>query len=127
MSERSRGNRDRVLYWIFTGLLTLQMLGTAGMQLFNPDMGREGFIRLGYPTYILYPLAMAKLLGLAAVLSNRSYLLKNLAYAGFLYLLLLAVTAHLAAGEGPETVPAALALVWLAGSFHFDRKVRRAP
>jgi len=127
MSERSRSNRDRVLYWIFTGLLTAQMLGTAGMQLFNPDMGREGFIRLGYPTYILYPLALAKLLGLAAVLSNRSYLLKNLAYAGFLYLLLLAVTAHLAAGEGPETIPAALALVWLAGSFHFGRKVRRAP
>ena len=127
MSERSRSNRDRVLYWIFTGLLTAQMLGTAGMQLFNPDMGREGFIRLGYPTYILYPLALAKLLGLAAVLSNRSYLLKNLAYAGFLYLLLLAVTAHLAAGEGPETVPAALALVWLAGSFHFGRKLRRAP
>ena len=48
MSERSRSNRDRVLYWIFTGLLTAQMLGTAGMQLFNPDMGREGFIRLGY-------------------------------------------------------------------------------
>ncbi len=127
MSERSRSNRDRVLYWIFTGLLTAQMLGTAGMQLFNPDMGREGFIRLGYPTYILYPLALAKLLGLAAVLSNRSYLLKNLAYAGFLYLLLLAVTAHLAAGEGPETIPAALALVWLAGSFHFGRKLRRAP
>ena len=126
MSERSRSNRDRVLYWIFTGLLAIQMLGSAGMQLFT-DMGREGFIRLGYPTYLIYLLAMAKLLGLAAVLSNRSYLLKNLAYAGFLYLLLLAVTAHLAAGEGPETVPAALALVWLAGSFHFGRKVRRAP
>lgn len=126
MSERSRSNRDRVLYWTFTGLLAVQMLGSAGMQLFT-DMGREGFIRLGYPTYIIYLLAMAKLLGLAAVLSNRSYLLKNLAYAGFLYLLLLAVTAHLAAGEGPETIPAALALVWLAGSFHFDRKLRRAP
>ena len=123
MSEKSRSNRDRALYWTFTGLLTAQMLGSAGMQVFT-DMGREGFIRLGYPTYIIYLLALAKLLGLAAVLSNRSYLLKNLAYAGFLYLLLLAVTAHLAVGEAP--IPAALALVWLAGSFHFGRKVRRA-
>ena len=52
MSEKSQSNRDRVLYWIFTGLLALQMLGSAGMQLFT-DMGREGFIRLGYPTYII--------------------------------------------------------------------------
>ena len=126
MSEKSRSNRDRALYWIFTSLLAVQMLGSAGMQLFT-DMGREGFTGLGYPTYIIYLLAIAKLLGLAAVLSNRSYFLKNLAYAGFLYLLLLAVTAHVAAGEGPEMIPAALALVWLAGSFHFDRKLRRAP
>ncbi len=124
MSEKSQSNRDRVLYWIFTGLLALEMLGSAGMQLFT-DMGREEIIRFGYPTYIIYLLAIAKLLGLAAVLSNRSYFLKNLAYAGFLYLLLLAVTAHLATGEAP--IPAALALVWLAGSFHFGRKLRRAP
>ncbi len=127
MSEESRNNRDRVLYWVFTGLLTAQMLVSAGMYLFNHDMVREAFMHLGYPTYIIYPLAVAKLLGLAAVLSNASRFLKDLAYAGFLYNLLLAVSAHVAAGDGPETIPAALTLVWLAGSFRFDRKLQGAP
>ena len=78
---------------------------------------------MGYPTYIIVPLEIAKLLGVAAVLSNVSPFLKNLAYAGFFYHLLLALSAHVAAGDGPaEMSGAVLGLVFLAGSFHFDRK-----
>ena len=124
MSTESPGNRDRLLYWIFTGLLTAQILVSAGIYLFRHDIAIEGFTHLGYPTFLIYPLAMAKLFGLAAVLSDKSRFLKNLAYAGFMYNLLLAVISHVAAGDGPEMVPAALALVWLAGSVHFDRKLQ---
>ena len=45
---------------------------------------------------------------------------------GFFYHLLLALSAHVAAGDGPEMMAAAASgLVLLAGSFHFDR--RRTP
>ena len=126
MSAESQGRRDRMLYWICTGLLAAQMLVSAGMYLFNHEMVREAFMHLGYPTHIIYPLAAAKLLGLAAVLSGKSRFLKNLAYAGFFYNLLLAVLAHAAAGDGAETISPAVTLVMLAGSFHFDRKLRGA-
>jgi len=113
MVEESPSKKIKVLYWIFTGLLTAQMLMSAGMYLFKYDMVHEAFTHLGYPVYIIYPLAVAKFLGLAAVLSNMSRFLKQLAYAGFFYNLLLAVSAHISAGDGPETIPAVLALVWL--------------
>ena len=54
---------------------------------------------------------------------RRSGNVKNLAYAGFFYHLLLALSAHIAAGDGPGMmVGAAAGLVLLAGSFHFDRR-----
>ena len=71
MSAESQGRRDRMLYWICTGLLAAQMLVSAGMYLFNHEMVREAFMHLGYPTHIIYPLAAAKLLGLAAVLRRQ--------------------------------------------------------
>ena len=115
--------RERLLFWIFTGLLAALMVGSAARALLDYPWARASFEHLGYPTYIIVPLEIAKLLGVAAVLSNLSPFLKNLAYAGFFYHLLLALSAHVAAGDGPEMmVAAASGLVLLAGSFHFDRK-----
>ena len=117
------GERDRALFWIFTGLLAVLMVGSAGRALLDYPWARDSFVHLGFPTYIIYPLEIAKLLGVAAVVSNVSPFLKNLAYAGFFYHLLLAWSAHVAAGDGPEMmVAAASGLVLLAGSFHFDRR-----
>ena len=76
--------RDRALFRVFTGLLAVLMVGSAGRALFDYPWAQESFVHLGYPTYIIYPLEIAKLLGVAAILSNRSPFLKNLAYAGVL-------------------------------------------
>jgi len=64
VSAESPGNKDKMLYWIFTGLLTVQILVSVGMYFFKHEIARDAFIHLGYPTYIIYPLAVAKLLGL---------------------------------------------------------------
>ena len=115
--------RERLLFRVFTGLLAALMVGSAARALLDYPWARASFEHLGYPTYIIVPLEIAKLLGVAAVLSNVSPFLKNLAYAGFFYHLLLALSAHVAAGDGPEMmVASASGLVLLAGSFHFDRK-----
>ncbi len=115
--------RERLLFWVFTGLLAALMVGSAARALLDYPWARASFEHLGYPTYIIVPLEIAKLLGVAAVLSNASSFLKNLAYAGFFYHLLLALSAHVAAGDGPEMMSGAvLGLVLLAGTFHFDRK-----
>ena len=79
------------------------------------------FAALGYPTYIVYPLAVAKLLGVIAILTGKSSTLKYLAYAGFFYDFLLAGSAHIAVGDG-EWPPALVALILVTVSFVYDRK-----
>ena len=115
-------NKFKIIYYIATVLLSLMMLGSAGMYVFNNAEVAKIITSLGYPTYIIYPLAVAKILGLIAIWSNYNKTLKEWAYAGFFYDFVLALTAHLNVGDG-EFGGAAVALVLLVVSYIFDKKV----
>ena len=114
--------RDKIIYWISTGLLCLMMVASGIMYMLNYSEVAAVFVALGYPAYLVYPLAVLKLLGVLAILANKSRLLKDLAYAGFFYDFLLAASAHINAGDG-EYLPALAALILLIVSFVYDRKV----
>ena len=77
-------NRDKIIYWAATGLLSLMMLASAGMYLFNNAEVTNIFLTLGYPAYLVIPLAILKILGVTAILTRQSQILKDLAYAGFM-------------------------------------------
>ena len=64
--------RDRIIYYVLTGLFSLMMLMSAGMYIFNNDAIQEAFMKLGHPTYIIYPLAILKILGLIAIWTRAS-------------------------------------------------------
>lgn len=93
-------------------LFALMMLGSAGVYVFNYPYAHEAFTRLGYPTYLIYPLALAKVLGVTAMVTGY---LRDLARAGFLYHLTLALSAHIAAGDG-QWAGAVIGLLLLAGT-----------
>jgi uncharacterized membrane protein YphA (DoxX/SURF4 family) len=79
---------------------------------------------LGYPAYLMTILAVAKLLGVTALLVPRFDRLKEWAYAGFTFNLLGAAWSHTAVGQYDH---AALALLWLgvlATSYLSLRKLR---
>lgn len=109
-------NTGRIAYLASTGLLTALMLMSAGMYFFNHEMVRETFINLGYPTYIIYPLAIAKILGLVAIWTKKSQWLKEWAYAGFFFDFVLALAAHISISDGAY-MPAAAAIVLLFVSY----------
>lgn len=112
----------RIIYWIVTGLLCLMMLGSAAMYVFNFSQASAVFASLGYPSYLVYPLAIAKILGVAAILTKKSKTLKEWAYAGFCFDFLLALAAHLHARDGGFIAPVA-ALALLFASYFLDRKI----
>ncbi len=113
----------KIIFWVATGLLSLMMLASAGFYIFQYDSARPIFESLHYPAYIIYPLAIAKILGVIAIITNYSKWLKEWAYAGFFYDFLLAASAHYFSGIG-NTVPAIAALVLLIVSYILDKKVR---
>jgi hypothetical protein len=113
---------NRIIYYISTGLLSLFMLGAAGMYIFNHAEVAKIVASLGYPTYIIYPLAIAKILGIIAILSNYSKTLKEWAYAGFFFDFILALSAHLNAGDGGWAA-SVVALILLMIAYIFYKRI----
>ena len=112
---------NRIIYYIATGLLTALMLMSITMYFFNHEEVVGMFEALGYPSYLIYPLAIAKLLGLIAIWTNKSKTLKEWAYAGFFFDFTLAFVAHLHANDGGYPFAVA-ALIFLFTSYYFGKK-----
>jgi len=89
-----------IAYWVLTLLMCALFLFSAQMYFFNTEMVKGFFTSLNFPAWVVIPLAIAKVLGVVAVLSNQSKLLKEWAYAGFFFDVVLATTAHYFAGHG---------------------------
>ena len=114
--------KSKIIYYSVTGLFTAHMLLTVGMYLFNYAMVSEAFVSLGFPEALIYPLAIAKILGLVAIWTNKSRLLKELAYGGFAIDFCIAAVSHMAAGDG-QVIQPIVALVIVSISFIYHRKL----
>lgn len=98
------------------------MLASGIIYLVNYAEAAKIFNSLGYPAYLVYPLGIAKILGVIAILTKKSRTLKDLAYAGFFYDFILALAAHINARDGGFAFPV-IALVLLIVSYAIDRKI----
>lgn len=114
--------RDKIIYYVTTGLLSVMMLMSVGMYFFNNAQIQEVFQALGYPTYVIYPLGVAKLLGVIALWMPSFKAIKEWAYAGFFFNFTLAFFAHQMIGDG-EQGGALIALVLLALSYIFYKRL----
>ncbi|EDP96343.1 DoxX family protein [Kordia algicida OT-1] len=113
---------QKIIFYIATGLLSLLMLFSAGMYIFKNADITQAFTNFGYPTYIIYPLAIAKILGVIAIWQNKSQALKEWAYAGFFFDLILAFFAHYMISDG-EQGASVVGMVFLLISYYFGKKI----
>lgn len=116
----------RIAYWVSTALLCLIYLGGAAAYIMQRPMVEEGFANFGYPSYLITVLIVAKIAAPLAILSRVSVPLSDLAYAGMFFHLLLAISAHLNAGDG-GFFPASVGLVLLLISFFTQNRARKTP
>ncbi len=125
---RSQSKRLRLLYWIVTPLFLLGQ-GWAAVQYLNeaPRM-TETILQLGYPIYFMKVLGVAKLLGIAAIITGVSPTLKEWAYAGFTIDVIGAFASHLSAGDALRIalVPAAFFVVQLVSYIVGKRLAQRS-
>jgi len=109
----------RITHWVFTGLLGAMLLMSAGMYLFQHEMIKGAFTVFGFPTWLVYPMAIAKILGVATILLKFTKTLAEWAYAGIFFNVLLAIGAHLGIGDNAGAGSALMALVLWMGSYVF--------
>ena len=90
--------RTNIFYWIITGLFSAFMLFSSIPDILVTPDAVKFMNNLGYPTYILPFLGVAKLLGIIAILVPGFPRLKEWAYAGLFFDLLGATYSGIAQG-----------------------------
>lgn len=118
--------RNRIIYWIATGWLSLGMLSTGIVQLLKVEEETARITQLGYPVYILTILGIWKVLGVIAVLIPNYPVLKEWAYAGFFFAMTGAIISHLASGSpAGELFGPILLIVLTIVSWYFRPTARK--
>lgn len=113
---------NNIMYWIATILLSLIFLYSAQMYFFKTEMVEGFFEGFNFPTYIIIPLAVIKILGVIMILWRKSNWLTEWAYAGFFFDLVLATAAHQDAGHGLGLSLIGIPILFV--SYFFGKKVR---
>jgi tellurite resistance protein TehA-like permease len=109
------------LYWVATGLFLALFIGSVILGLADINESYKEFVHLEFPAWSFIALTVAKVLGLIAIITNKSQTLKDFAFAGFLYDLLLALGGHIAHQE-IKALLAVFGLVLWIFAFVMDRK-----
>lgn len=112
------------VYWASTGLVALVYLGGAAFYIAAHDMVVGMYEQLlHYPSYIIWPLAILKIVAGVVILWRPSAMITDWAYGAMFWHLLLAASAHINVGD-PGWPPAVIALVLLVLSWVTANRVR---
>ena len=117
--------RDKIIYRIVTALFSIMILMGAITYFVKYEMAADMFTSLGVPTYVIYPLAIAKILGIIAIWSNLSKVLTHMAYGAFILELSIAIFSHINAGDGNAFGPV-VPLILVVISYVFYRRLNKA-
>ena len=115
-------NTKKIIYWVSTAVMCLIFTFSAGMYALNYDTVIEVFPKLGFPSWIVIPLAIAKILGVVAILTNKSKVLSEWAYAGFFFDAVLAFSAHYIAEDGQGMVAMIAIIAALVSRFYWNSR-----
>ncbi len=116
---------EKTLYWLSPSLVLLLMSWSIVLYHIRHEVMSGFFTELGYPSYIVYPLAYLKLAAVIVIISNRYNDLKDMAYAAYFINQILATAGHLSVGHEPYH--AYVGLIALPISYIYSNKVRGRP
>lgn len=116
---------ENIIYWLATLAMFGLMFLSISMYFTRHDVAAGFFVALGYPAYIVYPLAVLKLIALLVILTNRYDNLKHVAYGAYFLNMIVATYAHVLVGDNP--VHAYVGLLAVPVSYLLSNRVRGKP
>ncbi len=118
--------KDKIIYWIATGIFGAMMLMSGFMYFTDPKVV-EGFKFMGFPDYFRVELGAAKLLGAIVLLIPQiPTRVKEWAYAGFGINLIAAAITHIAIGDTTGITMPLILLVILVVSNIYLHKIKNS-
>lgn len=118
--------KDKIIYWIATGVFSAMMLMSGVMYFANPEIA-TGFKLMGFPDYFRVELGAAKLIGAVVLLIPQiPTRVKEWAYAGFGINLISAAILHFVINDAKSTPMIFVLLIVLVVSNIYLHKTKNA-
>jgi hypothetical protein len=114
--------KKKILYWIPHVLLLLLMVGSGIMYFVQSADVALIFQQLGYPVYSMYFNAVAKILGGIAIVAPVPRFLKEWAYAGYLFIMLMATQAVVMTMPGIPWVMIVSIAIWAWAYWEYRKR-----
>ena len=114
---------QKIIYWIATGLLSALFLYSAFTYLTNTAVIQGNYQDYEYPSYLVIPMAIAKILAIIFILIRKPKWVMEWAYAGLFFDMALASLVHYGADDIGITLPLS-GIIILFISYFFGKTVR---
>ena len=114
----------KIAYWVSTGIACLALFGSLSY-LTGSDQVVAGFAKAGYPQHLRIVLGIAKPLAAIVLLLPGFTLLKEWAYAGVTFALVMATISAYLSGDGVRVWSLPLVLLTLVAVSYFTRPPNR--
>jgi hypothetical protein len=115
----------KITYWLSTGVLLFLLSWAAGSYVLIHDTQAAFFEAFGYPTYLVYPLALLKLIAVIVIVSHKFNDLRDMVYSAYFFNMILALIGHIIYGDFYGH--ALLGLILLPISYLLGNQVRGRP
>jgi hypothetical protein len=115
---------QKIVYWIATAVVCLALFGSL-TYLTGSAQVVEGFAKAGYPQHLRIVLGIAKPVAAIVLLLPGFALLKEWAYAGVTFALVMATISGYLSGEGGKAWTLPLAILALVAVSYFTRPPSR--
>ena len=100
MTKNTSGSQSKAIgYWIFTGILSLQIIAGAVLDLSRNRAFANTAAHLGYPLYLLSILGVLRIAAFIIILVPGQRLLKEWAYVGLFLEFAVACISHISVGD----------------------------
>jgi len=115
----------RIFHWTVTILVCLLMTASATTYVLNYEEVRLTFEQeLGFPTWLIYPMAVAKYSAVVMLLTKFNRSLTEWAYAGLTFNMLLAIGTHVA-NDDDQALPATVGLLLIIASYFTWKRIMK--
>ncbi|NNF33393.1 MAG: DoxX family protein [Saprospiraceae bacterium] len=106
-------NAFKFTYWIATVVMAILIISSIFLNIFKYEGVSIFYESLGFPIWLIYISCMLKVVGLIAIFSRKSDMIKEWSYAGFFFIAIMAFSAHQIAqdGNGEFALIAAIAVM----------------
>ena len=115
---------QKIVYWGSTGIACLALLGSLSYLTGSPEVV-AGFAKAGYPQHLRIVLGIAKPIAAIVLLLPGLALLKEWAYGGVTFALVMATISSYLSGEGVKTILPVVLLILVAVSYFTRPPSRR--